>query len=90
MFLEKYHIIKNYLNSCIQISGNQIKQFHGLDVGAGYGEIMEAILSLTNNESQVEGLEPMNPKAKVAKQMGLTIHSCYLKKIWIKNMILFL
>ena len=57
------------------------KAISWLDVGAGYGEIMEAILSLTNNESQVEGLEPMNPKAKVAKQMGLTIHSCYLKDL---------
>ena len=50
-----------------------------LDVGAGYGEILEAVTSLAPAGSQLRGLEPMAPKAKVARSRGLTIIEDYLR-----------
>ena len=50
-----------------------------LDVGAGYGEILEAITSLACPGSKIVGLEPMKPKAEHAKARGLNIIEDYLR-----------
>lgn len=50
-----------------------------LDVGAGYGEIVEAVAALAPPDSRVEGLEPMAPKAAQARARGLTITEDYLR-----------
>jgi SAM-dependent methyltransferase len=50
-----------------------------LDVGAGYGEIVEAVGALAPPGSRVEGLEPMAPKAAQARARGLTITEDYLR-----------
>ena len=50
-----------------------------LDIGAGYGEILEAITSLAAAGSRLEGLEPMHPKAVAARKLGLTITEDYLR-----------
>lgn len=50
-----------------------------LDVGAGYGEVVEAVGSLAPAGSRVEGLEPMKPKAEEARRRGLTITEDYLR-----------
>lgn len=50
-----------------------------LDVGAGYGEIIEAVNWLAPKGSRVEGLEPMKPKAIAAKSRGLIITEDYLR-----------
>ena len=50
-----------------------------LDVGAGYGEVLEAVAALAPGGSHVEGLEPMSPKAKMARARGLTITEDYLR-----------
>lgn len=50
-----------------------------LDVGAGYGEVLEAVAALAPEGSQVEGLEPMAPKADKARGRGLNITEDYLK-----------
>jgi SAM-dependent methyltransferase len=50
-----------------------------LDVGAGYGETLDAILSLAPAGSRVEGIEPMRPKAEVARARGLNITEDYLR-----------
>lgn len=52
---------------------------HWLDVGAGYGEIVEAVFQLAPAESVVEGLEPMGPKAADARSRGLRITQDYLR-----------
>jgi 2-polyprenyl-3-methyl-5-hydroxy-6-metoxy-1,4-benzoquinol methylase len=49
-----------------------------LDIGAGFGEIVEAVKQLAPRGSCIEGLEPMQPKAVRARERGLTIHNCYL------------
>ena len=50
-----------------------------LDVGAGYGEVLEAVTALAPAGSHVEGLEPMKPKADVARRRGFTIVEDYLR-----------
>jgi hypothetical protein len=50
-----------------------------LDVGAGYGEIVEAVMGLAAPGSRIEGLEPMQPKADHARARGLAITQDYLR-----------
>ncbi|ETR76438.1 hypothetical protein X566_17520 [Afipia sp. P52-10] len=50
-----------------------------LDVGAGYGEIMEAVAGLAPAGSQVLGVEPMEAKAKQAIARGLQLTHGYLR-----------
>jgi predicted TPR repeat methyltransferase len=52
-----------------------------LDVGAGFGEIVEAVQSLATESSKIEGVEPMGPKVKVATSRGLKIHQMYLSEV---------
>lgn len=51
-----------------------------LDVGAGYGELIEAVSRLAPPGSHVEGLEPMLPKAQAARARGLHITQDYLRR----------
>ena len=44
-----------------------------LDVGAGYGEVVEAVQSILPAGSQVEGIEPMVAKAAEAQRRGLPV-----------------
>jgi SAM-dependent methyltransferase len=50
-----------------------------LDVGAGYGEVLEAVVALAPPGSRITGLEPMHPKASQARQRGLTVVEDYLR-----------
>lgn len=50
-----------------------------LDVGAGYGEVIEAVALLAPPGSRIEGLEPMKPKADRARERGLSIVEGYLR-----------
>lgn len=50
-----------------------------LDVGAGYGEVVEAVVGLAPARSNVVGLEPMKPKAEHARARGLAITEDYLR-----------
>jgi SAM-dependent methyltransferase len=52
--------------------------FSWLDVGAGYGEIVEAVSSLAPRGSRVIGVEPMKPKVEQARARGLAINEGYL------------
>lgn len=56
------------------------KPIHWLDVGAGYGEVLEAVNRLAPPGSIVEGLEPMEPKATAARARGLTVIQDYLRR----------
>jgi SAM-dependent methyltransferase len=49
-----------------------------LDVGAGFGEVIEGITSLAPTGSDIQGLEPMKPKAEQARSRGLIIQEKYL------------
>lgn len=50
-----------------------------LDVGAGYGEVVEAVSRVAPSGSDVRGLEPMGPKAAAARARGLRIEQDYLQ-----------
>lgn len=52
-----------------------------LDVGAGYGEVVEAVQALAPAGSRIEGLEPMAPKAQAARALGLRVHEAYLRDV---------
>jgi 2-polyprenyl-3-methyl-5-hydroxy-6-metoxy-1,4-benzoquinol methylase len=52
-----------------------------LDVGAGYGEVVEAVTALAPSGSKIEGIEPMQAKADRAKKRGLAIHEAYLDDV---------
>ncbi len=56
------------------------KPISWLDVGAGYGEFVEAISSIAP-QWQIEGLEPMKHKADAAKKRGLNIKEIYLSSV---------
>lgn len=72
----RYRRIFQRLFSDVWRSGKPISW---LDVGAGYGEIVEAITALAPVGSKIEGLEPMRPKAAQAIARGLTITEDYLR-----------
>jgi SAM-dependent methyltransferase len=57
------------------------KNISWLDVGAGFGEIIEAISSLATKDSDIQGLEPMKPKAEAARARGLKIQEKYLNEV---------
>jgi SAM-dependent methyltransferase len=49
-----------------------------LDVGAGFGEVVEAVAGWAPPGSCIEGLEPMTPKVADARARGLKIREGYL------------
>lgn len=49
------------------------KPMRWLDVGAGYGETVEAVIAALPPGSEVLGVEPMQPKVKAAQALGLPI-----------------
>lgn len=57
------------------------KQISWLDIGAGYGEVVEALGSLAGPGSRIEGIEPMKPKVVYARARGVCIREGYLSEI---------
>lgn len=49
-----------------------------LDIGAGYGEMVEAVKSLAHPNSKVLGLEPMQPKVAAAEARGIKMMPGYM------------
>lgn len=52
-----------------------------LDIGAGFGEVVEAVTSLASTDSKVEGIEPMKPKVDSARQRGLAVSERMLSQV---------
>lgn len=57
------------------------KTISWLDVGAGFGEIVEAISLIAPKGSNIQGIEPMKPKAEQARARGLLIQEGYLNNV---------
>ena len=57
------------------------REISWLDVGAGYGEVIEAVSALAPPGSRIEGIEPMEPKATAARARGLKIDQKYLRDV---------
>lgn len=51
-----------------------------LDLGAGYGEIIQSIKKLAHPDSLVIGVEPMRPKVDAAKKRGIVLMEGYLSE----------
>jgi 2-polyprenyl-3-methyl-5-hydroxy-6-metoxy-1,4-benzoquinol methylase len=64
-------------------TGDEIKNkvISWLDVGAGYGEFIQALKKLASKKSQIKGIEPNLPKVKVAQKLGLDITDKKLDEI---------
>lgn len=52
-----------------------------LDVGAGFGEFVEAVRSLAPEGSTCEGIEPMVRKAQDAQQRGLPVRAAMMEDV---------
>lgn len=52
-----------------------------LDVGAGFGELVEVLQEILPAGSQVMGIEPMAPKALDAQERGLPVYQADLSQI---------
>ena len=52
-----------------------------LDIGAGYGELVEAVSKVLPPGSHVEGIEPMAAKVAVADSLGLAITDTPLSQV---------
>ncbi|MBT9463740.1 class I SAM-dependent methyltransferase [Hydrogenophaga sp.] len=50
-----------------------------VDVGAGYGETLEAVRGLAPLGSSIVGVEPMQYKAEMARKQGLEVQNSYLE-----------
>lgn len=77
----KIHSFKKRINQFFK--GNEIKNkvISWLDIGAGYGELIQALKKITSEKSQITGIEPSQPKVKVAQKLGLDISDKELNKI---------
>ncbi len=52
-----------------------------LDVGAGFGEITQAVTNLAEQGSLIKGIEPMKPKVEVAVGLGLNVQQGFLSDV---------
>ncbi len=66
------------LRECFADVWQRDKPISWLDIGAGYGEVVEAVSSLAPQGSAVIGVEPMQVKARAARQRGLNIVTAFL------------
>jgi SAM-dependent methyltransferase len=77
----KVNHYKKVLASMFDDVWSNPKSISWLDVGAGYGEVIEAVSTIAPMGSKIVGLEPMKPKAANARARGLTIKECYLNDV---------
>jgi len=71
----RYHDVLGRLFADVWSAGRPVRW---LDVGAGFGEVVEAVRVLAPAGSVVEGIEPMAPKARAAQAAGLAVRQGYL------------
>ena len=69
---------KKILSSMFKNVWKSSGEISWLDVGAGYGELVEAVSDLAPKGSRIEGIEPMKPKADHAQQRGLVVRNIFL------------
>ena len=72
---------KSVLTSMFNDVWDKSKPVSWLDVGAGYGEFVEAVSALALRGSKIEGLVPMKSKVQNARRRGLNIRDAYLSDI---------
>lgn len=77
----KVALYKKIFASMFKDVWDNSKEISWLDVGAGYGEVIEALSALASKSSKIEGIEPMKPKTEHARARGLNIREAYLSEI---------
>jgi 2-polyprenyl-3-methyl-5-hydroxy-6-metoxy-1,4-benzoquinol methylase len=77
----KVSYYKKILGSMFDDVWQTTSQISWLDVGAGYGEVVEALVSLAPPGSKIEGIEPMKPKVLHATARGLCIREADLSEV---------
>ncbi|WP_394993440.1 class I SAM-dependent methyltransferase [Emticicia sp.] len=77
----KVQIYRKIFNDIFSDVWQKQKTISWLDVGAGFGEIVEAISFVAPKGSNIQGLEPMKPKAEHARSRGLVIHDGYIESV---------
>jgi 2-polyprenyl-3-methyl-5-hydroxy-6-metoxy-1,4-benzoquinol methylase len=76
--------IRHYRQTLSELVAHEFKDdtpIKWLDVGAGFGEVLEAILPLLPKGSQAQGIEPMAPKASDAQKRGLPVSARLLSDV---------
>jgi 2-polyprenyl-3-methyl-5-hydroxy-6-metoxy-1,4-benzoquinol methylase len=73
--VDRYQAIVRQAFSDVWAKGQPVSW---LDVGAGFGEVVEAVTRVAPTGSRVEGVEPMHPKAADARSRGLKVIEGYL------------
>lgn len=61
------------LQECLPDVWQRSERISWLDIGAGYGEVVEAVAGLAPKGSAIMGLEPMLAKSRSAQERGLNI-----------------
>lgn len=74
----KAAIYRRRLADCFPDVWSSDEPITWLDIGAGYGEVMDAVSGLAPRGSKVSGLEPMIVKAKAAQARGLNVLASYI------------
>ena len=75
--------LARYRRRIKRVLGSQLgkRPVSWLDIGAGFGELVEALDSLLPAGSTADGIEPMEPKAKHAAARGLSVSSAPLHTV---------
>lgn len=76
--IKGYRALFSSLFADLWSSGRPIRW---LDVGAGYGEVVEAVAAIAPGGSTVEGIEPMRHKVLVAQALSLPVREGYLDSV---------
>lgn len=74
----KVSIYRNILAAIFADVWSANKPVRWVDIGSGYGEVMDAVKSLAAPESRITGIEPMAVKAQSAIKRGLHVQVGYV------------
>jgi len=76
---KKTDLYKKVFAECMPDVWASVTPLTWLDIGAGYGEVVDAVSALAPKGSKVTGLEPMRVKAAAAQKRGLNVIASYIE-----------
>jgi SAM-dependent methyltransferase len=78
---KKVHFYRDRIESLFGQDALAGKDISWLDIGAGYGELVEAVGNIVLRPERVMGLEPCIPKQRSAVKRGLNVQSINLAEL---------
>jgi len=78
---KKIRRYKRLLGTALAEFWNKKEDCTWLDVGCGYGEVLESVTGLATPTSRIVGVEPMPHKANQAQAKGLSVHNGFISDI---------